>query len=365
MSLQATLRNAPDYPAVGEIAVYDAPASGKEKFKIANGAGGYAVTNITEDPNGESFNKQTYLWFEVEFPGKLKGWVRDEYVVLSGDGSAYGLGKLDVPMGAFTLVHGSANLPTEINPPTPEPSAEPTSVASPLERVLRVALDITATFEGGYSSYQANPNDKGIISYGRFQFTLAHGALYKVVKLYVDTAQTSAVASQLRGNYLSRIAAKDATLQGDDTLKTLLREAAREIEMQNAQNLIAKEKYWDVILELSAKPRGIVKPLSLALMMDMGINHGIYHDYFTETEKALGVPERSAMPANGATEEVYFQRVAKLRQERMYTLADRYGWGGLKVRADFWVNLIAKGDWNLDGTNGVIEPKAGRTVNTR
>lgn len=368
MTLKATIRNAPDYPATGEIAIFDAPASDKMVFKIANGANGFDVLNIKEDPNKESFNNQPYLWFELQFPANMKGWVRDEYVLLEGDGSKYGLGELTVPTGAFTLIHGAASLPTDTNPPAPEPepTAEPAIenvTTNDLDRVVRVALDMTATFEGGYSTYQNY--DDGIISYGRFQFTLAGGALYKVVKSYVDTS-TSDTASQIKSQYLNRISKKDKTLQNDDTLKQLLREAARESAMQNAQNTVAKEKYWDLVIRLSAEPRGVTTPLGRAMIMDMAINHGPYHDYFTETEKKLGVKERSKMPENGAKEEDFIRETAKLRRERMYRLADAKGWGGLKVRVDFWVNLIASGDWNLKGdSNGKIYPKAGREVNTR
>ncbi|MEO0563391.1 MAG: chitosanase [Chloroflexota bacterium] len=366
MSLTATVRNAPDYPAVGEIEIYDGPASGNEVFKWANGAGGLQVLDIKEDPMGDSFNNQPYLWFELQFPGSMTGWVCDEYVMLEGDGSKFGLGRMDEPMSAFSLVHGSANVPTEQNEPREtELADDPTPEGGePLQfdRVVRVALDITATFEGGYSSYQANPNDKGIISYGRFQFTLAHGALFKVLNEYLKNSSTE-TATALKSDYLGRVGNKDATLVGDNTFKALLRAAAKEVAMQNAQNKIAKEKYWDIIMELSAGPRGIVTPLGQALMLDMGINHGVYHDYFTLAEQALGVPERSKMPGNGATEQAFFQQVVAKRKERMYRLADKYGWDGLKVRVDFWVDIINAGDWDLNGdASGKVYPKSGREV---
>lgn len=367
MSLTATVRNAPDFPPVGEIDIYAAPAGADVVFKWANGAGGLAVLAVQEDPTGAGFNDQPYLWFQLQFPGNLTGWVRDAYVVLAGDGSAYGLGKLEVPQGAFELVHGAANIPTDNNPPREAPADTPPATDSPLmfDRVLRAALDITATFEGGYSSYQDNPNDKGIVSYGRFQFTLAHGALFKVVNAYVQNA-SSDVAARLKREYLARVGGKDAALRDDANFKALLKEAAAEVAMQNAQNQIAKEKYWDVIMTLSAAPRGIVTPLGRALMLDMGINHGIYHDYFTLAEEALGVPERSKMPDNGASEQDFFAFVVNKRKERMYALADKHGWGGLKVRADFWVKLVEAGDWDLQGdADGKVYPKSGRAVTVR
>jgi hypothetical protein len=367
MSLTATIRNAPDHAPVGEIAVYDAPASGKQAFKWANGAGGLSVLGVQDDPTGASFNDQPHLWFQLQFPGNMTGWVRDEYVVLEGDASAYGLGKLEVPQGAFELIHGVANIPTDNNPPRNEEpeTEESTSDKLTFDRVVQAALDITATFEGGYSSYQANSNDKGIVSYGRFQFTLAHGALFKVVNIYVKNANTD-TAKRIQRDYLSRIGSKDASLRGDNTFKSLLKEAAKETAMQNAQNQIAKEKYWDIIMKLSAEPRGIVSPLGRALMLDMGVNHGIYTDYFTLAEESLGVPERSKMPDNGGNEHDFFKFVVNKRKERMYALADRHGWGGLKVRADFWVKMVEAGDWELRGdADGKVYPKRGREVTVR
>ncbi len=368
MSLTANVRNAPDYPPVGEIEIYDAPASDNVVFKWANGAGGLSVLSVKDDPSGAGFNDQPYLWFQLQFPGNMTGWVRDEYVVLEGDGSAYGLGHLEVPIGAFELIHGAANIPTDKNPPREEKPETVDTVADAIQfdRAVRGALDITATFEGGYSSYQANPNDKGIVSYGRFQFTLAHGALFKVVNLYVKNATTSDTAKRIKRDYLSRVGSKDASLRGDDDFKTLLKAAAAETDMQNAQNQIAKEKYWDVIIKLSAEPRGIITPLGRALMLDMGINHGIYHDYFTLAEELLSVPERTKMPDNGASEQDFFKFVVNKRKERMYALADKHGWGGLKVRADFWVKMIEAGDWNLEGDiDGKVYPKSGREVSVR
>lgn len=364
MTLKATIRNAPDYPAVGEIEVYEVAGGDKVRFKMANGASGFEVLSAKEDPKGEQFNGQPYLWFELQFSGSMSGWVRDEYIVLEGDGKKFGLGQLTVPTGAFTLIHGAGSLPTDTNPPSEAPADEPPAAApSGLDRVVRVALDLTATFEGGYSTYQNY--DDGIISYGRFQFTLAGGALFKVVNEYISHS-TSETAQALKAQYLSRIGSKDEALRNDDTLKQLLRTAAREEAMQNAQNHVAKIKYWDLVVKLSAEPRGVQTPLGRAIMMDMAINHGPYHDYFTESEKAVGVAERSKMPSNGTTEAVFFKAVTDLRKERMYRLADKHGWGGLKVRADFWVDMVARGDWNLEGdADGKIYPKSGREVNAR
>ncbi len=59
-----------------------------------------------------------------------------------------------------------------------------------LDNIKRAAFNITAAFEGGgYSSYQNY--DKGVVSYGRFQFTLASGSLFTVLEQYLAQATGS------------------------------------------------------------------------------------------------------------------------------------------------------------------------------
>ncbi|MFZ4828451.1 MAG: chitosanase [Phototrophicaceae bacterium] len=368
MTLLATIRNAPDYPAIGEIDVYDAPASGKMLFKIANGSSNREVVGVAEDPNGAIFNGQPYLWFQMKFPGNMLGWVRDEYIDLEGDATAYGVGMLTKRTSAFELIHGAASQPTESSPSAPESNqAEapaPTSVAVPLggfEPLIRAALDITATFEGGYASYQNH--DSGIVSYGRFQFTLAGGALYKVVSLYIKTSTTD-LAKQLNDLYLTRIRDKDAALRTDNGLKDLLRKAAQDEAMRYAQDEIAKQKYWNLVQDLSIQPRGLVTPLSQALIFDMAINHGSQHDMLTLAEETLGLQPRGKKTLD--TERPFTTTLANIRKDRLYKLADKHNYGGLKVRADFWVNMIAQADWDLQGdAKGLVYPKPGREVKVR
>ena len=368
MTLFATIRNAPDYPAIGEINVYDAPASGKMLFKIANGSSNREVIGVAEDPSGAIFNGQPYLWFQMKFPGNMVGWVRDEYIDLEGDATAYGVGILNKRTSAFDLIHGAASQPTESSPSATEanqPETPTTVVAAvPLtgfEPLIRAALDITATFEGGYASYQNH--DSGIVSYGRFQFTLAGGALYKVVSLYVKTSSTD-LAKQLNDLYLSRIRDKDAALRTDEGLKELLRKAAQDEAMRYAQDEIAKQKYWNLVQDLSIQPRKLMTALAQALIFDMAINHGSQHDMLTLAEETLGQEPRSHKTLD--TEKPFTATLANIRKDRLYKLADKHNYGGLKVRADFWVNLVTQGDWDLQGdAKGLVYPKPGREVKVR
>lgn len=227
--------------------------------------------------------------------------------------------------------------------------------------IRRAAFNITAAFEGaGYGSYQNI--DKGIVSYGRFQFTLASGSLFTVLERYLAASQTE-TAQALRSGYLQRIHDRDETLRNDSELKRLLLLAANENAMEAAQDSVATDKYWDLVQELSIQPRNIQTPLGQALLFDMAINHGPRHDMIGLAEEALGVPSRSRVPDNGVPEAALIRQVALVRQDRMHRLADKHGLGGLRDRGDFWVQMADSGDFELTGDEGgLVRVKSGRWV---
>lgn len=354
--MQVTIQNAPDTPPAGEVAVYDAPSGASAAFHIANGAGRFDVLAVERQP--------PHTWFQVQFPGGLTGWLQDEFLTLQGDGTAFGFGQIAQPTSAFELTHHADRLTTDEGIPTPPPKdeIEPAEDDRPhtLPPLIRTALDITAAFEGGYSSYQNH--DRGIVSYGRFQFTLASGALFGVLSRYVADATTD-TARQLREQYLSRVERHDERLRNDDKLRRLLEAAASDPIMQRAQDAAAREQYWDLVQELSIQPRGVQTALGQALLFDMAINHGAYHNMLTLAEEAFGVPLKSRMPDNGVNEKDFIAKVAEIRQDRMHRLADKYGYGGLRVRGDFWMSLVIQQDWGLMGDeHGMLHPKLGRAV---
>ncbi len=230
-----------------------------------------------------------------------------------------------------------------------------------LENIRRAAFNITAGFEGtGYAAYQTY--DKGIVSYGRFQFTLASGSLFTVLERYLAKAGTETAAA-LRDHYLQRVQARDEGLRQDADFKRLLLAAATDPAMEAVQDAVATEKYWDVVQALSIQPRNIQTPLGQALIFDMGINHGPRHDMLGLAEKALGAPPRSRLPENGLQEPDLIRQVALVRQERLHRLADKLNLGGLRTRGDFWVRLAEIGDFGLIGDeHGLVEVLPGRWV---
>ncbi|NWF69469.1 MAG: chitosanase [Chloroflexi bacterium] len=290
---------------------------------------------------------QPDAWIKVRTAAGVEGFVSAQFV--QAESSA------DAPSAAPAVM--AATIPSS-------PSA---SVAMPAvndeTRVRRAAFAITAAFEGhGYAAYQNY--DSGIISYGRFQFTLAGGSLANVVNMYLN-ASVSKVAEDLRASYQQRLIAKDASLQNDSRLKELLLLAAAEQAMQDAQDEAARVGYWQQMLDLSANPRGLQLPLSLALLFDMAINHGLRHPHLGNAETALNVQPRSRIGENGLTEQQLISETAKQRRDFMYRFADKNNLPGLKVRGDFWMNLVTQNDWTLSGgVNGTVNVN-GRIIQVR
>lgn len=213
-------------------------------------------------------------------------------------------------------------------------------------RVRAVAFGITSRFEGG--SYQTcQMDDSGILSYGRFQFTLASGVLGRVVDRYIDDSG-SQIASSL-GEYRTRIESRDAGLRHDARLRELLVAAGREPEMRQIQDDEARNSYWEPTRRMALQPRNLRTPLAHALLFDISINFGLGDGFLRIAERELGVPERSRADQNGLGESRLLTRVAELRKMSHDRQAERDNLPGLRVRGDFWLNLVQAGDWQLHG----------------
>jgi len=344
-------------------------------FKKPVGLGSLPIMEVAPDSANEGLNGKTYQWFRLTFLDNTTGWVRDDLIEVQGDLSAFGYGTVAQPANAFMLTRqqmtGAAG-----NAPAPSPSPAPAQTAPPpaaqmvtppaagtvsfdLHRVKKASFVVTAAFEGsGYAAY--NNYDAGIISYGLIQFTLAAGSLFTVVDKYLATS-ASATANGLRG-YADRIKMHDASLRDDMNLKQLLLAAANEAEMQRAQDEVASANYWDKVVEGYITPRGLKLPLSYALLFDMGVNFGTGHKFVRMAEEQLGVPVRSRPGENGITEEQLMAKVADLRKTSHYNQAARDNLPGLKVRGDFWVTRVNKGDWNFMGDADGLVDVGGRKV---
>ena len=315
---------------------------------LAVGTSDLTVREVRADEQQKAYmSGKIYQWFNVDLPDGARGWIRDDLLEIVGDCGSFGYSNLSTPTAAFTLTRRDVIV---------QPDGDP-------DRVRKAAFNITAGFEGGgYATYQNR--DDGVISYGRFQFTLASGSLFSVVDKYLQRA-TGTTADQLRSQYYEPIKARDANLRTDQNLKNLLVAAAPDPTMQAAQDAVATEVYWNAAMNLSAVPRNINSPLGRALLFDMAINHGLRHDMIALAEGALSLPVRGRLP-DLATEKLLIARLAEVRQERMNRLAEKLNAPGLKQRGDFWVAYVATNDWDLLGDlNGNVTIKPGRTVQVR
>ena len=356
----ATIRSAPD-----NSLAYARNAPGMNGLILGyfpNGVSGYRVLELRLDSTG-------FAWLRLDVLAGVGAWVKSDRINIVGDCSTVGYGVVAQPTQASSLTRNETPKNPQPQPPKPTPPPTPTPIPAPppsdsLARVRAAAFNITSGFEGGaYDTYQTY--DAGIVSYGRFGFTLASGSLFSVLDRYLSKA-TSSVAGQLRTLYLQRVHDRDASLRTDTILRDLLRAAAPDAIMQAAQNDIATELYWNVIRDVSIVPRNITLPLSMAFLFDTGINNGVYHSMITDAEQALHVPSHSRVPDNGISEQQLLIKVASIRHDLLYNIANSRNLPGLKPRADFWVGIMQAGDWNLQGDGGGnVLIKTGRSVQVR
>lgn len=312
------------------------------------GTRGLKILNVESDEQLHNRDGKVYQWFRLRLPDGQTGWVRDDLLEIAGDCAPFGYPRLAAPAPAFSLTRAPAQ------PPTPEQ-----------ERARRAAFNITASFEsGGYDSYQSH--DSGVISYGRFQFTLQSGSLYLVVEKYLEAVPSGDAAEKLRDLYLERLKKRDRSLRDDATLRDLLTKAAEDEAMRQAQDAVATDVYWRRISDLNIAPRRIVTPLGQAFVFDAGLHHGLYHNLLSLAETALGVAPRSRVGENGVTEQALIRQAALLRRDRLDLFARQWGLPGLKRRGGFWLALMDVGDWMLYGDlRGEVETLPGRRVVVR
>ena len=370
-----------DNPTITEVNVRSGPNRNYAAlFRTLVGTSGLPVLEVRADDQNTVFQGHLFQWFRVTFPNNQEGWVRDDLVQISGDGGNFGYGVIAQPTDASKVARnlvvgviapgqeiGSGTqtaAPAPAKPPfvsaAPTPVVAPTPSAAPIpavtaiggdtpDRVRRAAFNVTGGFEGGgYATYQTY--DSGIISYGRFQFTLAAGSFLTVINRYIERSNSPA-AGELRG-YVPRINAKDEGLRQDARLKELCIGAASDLVMQQIQDEVAVEGFYQPVVDLTIIPRGIMLPLSYALIFDIAINHGRFNHLIPKTEDVLGVPSKSRLGENGANEVQFTTTLANVRRDNLYALAEKLKLPGLRNRGDFWVGIVGAGDWSLQGDGG-------------
>lgn len=288
-------------------------------------------------------------WVHVRTPNQIEGWAA-AWLLKPAPGS-----EIPDPLPEREVIQVESNL-------NPTDGINNSLLADEDTRVRTVAFEITTTFEGGsFASFQNI--DDGIISFGKFQFTLQSGILGILVSQYIE--RSASATAQALNAFSARLQARDESLRDNTTLEQLLKDTATDPIMQQLQLNMAIERFWKPIHTLAIDPRGLKHPLTRALLFDIALNFGMGDKFVRNAENEFHVPERSRIGENGVTEEQLITRVAALRKKSHDLQAEADNLPGLKVRGNFWVDLVNKGDWQLQGdAEGIILVK-GRKIKVR
>lgn len=342
----ASVRVLSDYASIN---LRDGPGMHHNRVGVVTvGTGGLLVLDVRADEFDADAVGQVYQWFQVRLPDGAVGWLRDDLIDIVGDCADFGYDRLSQPTFANAIERDRDGAVVD------------------LARIRAAAFNITSAFEGsGYAAYQNE--DAGVVSYGRFQFTLASGSLFSVLDKYLSLEQEGDFAAgKLRTLYLDRVRERDESLRSDRPFRSLLQQAATSPAMQLAQDRIATDLYWERVQEQSIQPRGITTALGQAFLFDAGIQHGVYNNLLEQAEAQLGLPAESHVGTRGITEQRLITLTAAIRRSRLAQIAAGQNLPGLIVRGDFWVTLCARGDWNLSGdADGMLLVKPGQTVQVR
>ncbi len=203
---------------------------------------------------------------------------------------------------------------------------------------------ITSIFESGRPEGRADAyqtQDAGIISYGKHQATLGSGTLNQVMKAYFQRS-SSPTSQKLKQEYAERIRAGDKNLRDDAELRRLLLEAAREPAMEEAQDAIFDQNFYQPAIN-RAKTTHVSTPLGLACLYDTKIQGGM-DIVLKEVTNKLGGTIGETGPNGPIDEETWIRVFLDLREARLHRLADRYEAEGNEINAKWLRTSIFRVD---------------------
>lgn len=216
------------------------------------------------------------------------------------------------------------------------------------DQAQKMAFDITGSFEGGKPN-SLQTYDAGIISYGMHQATLASGSLYNVLERYTELSKTS--NSEGISKYLLRVESRDITLRNDEVFLNLLRDAASESAMVQAQNEIFSKHYYEPAKDKAATD-GVTSPLGIAIYYDTNIQGGLEYIRRATNENFI---------QSTPTEQEWLSSFLDERRNYLLAVADNKRKEGLendakylensassKGRLGVLENLVDAGNLNLD-----------------
>ena len=207
------------------------------------------------------------------------------------------------------------------------------------KRTIQAIVNVfeTGSPVGDYSRVTLLPGDPGHLTYGRSQTTLASGNLARLINDYCAAAH-GVTAERLRP-YLSRLAAGDVTLDQDARLRTLLRDAASDEAMRQAQDALFDRAYWDPALA-AAQSLGLQTALGTAVVYDSRI-HGAWVRLRNATTASAGAP--SVPPCN---EHKWISAYITIRHQWLATHANPI-LRNTVYRMQTFAQLLAASNWDL------------------
>lgn len=183
---------------------------------------------------------------------------------------------------------------------------------------------ITSVYESGRpsgdpSAYQTY--DAGVISYGKHQATLASGNLNRVLQAYFQRS-SSAVSQSLKNEYATRVAQLDASLRNDGRLKELLLQAAQEPAMNDAQDAVFDQNFYQPAIT-QAQANRITSPLGLACIYDTLIQGGLSQILPIVKQQLGGLIGDTGSNGVVINEAAWIAAFLNEREARLLRLADR------------------------------------------
>lgn len=152
--------------------------------------------------------------------------------------------------------------------------------------------------------------------------------------------------------YTDDIGVQKESLKSDQIFLGLLRAAAKDKRMRDAQDKVADELYWLKAINRDVRPRQLRTVYAYALALDLGTNTGIENGWWRGGEQDVNLPNMADADMRrvlGVTEEELLLAVAKRRLRYFGPWSDEHGFPGLRKRCQAWVDWAEAGNWKLDG----------------
>jgi chitosanase len=189
----------------------------------------------------------------------------------------------------------------------------------------------TGRVRGDYGGIAVIPGDTGHLSYGRSQASLGSGSLFTLLSDYC-TQRNAVYAAQLAA-YLPRFQQCDVSLDTDDAVRKLLKQASHDVVMQRTQDRFFTASFLTPALE-AARRVGITQPLGQAVVYDSHIQGG-----WSRLRSRVGAVTAAR------DEQLWIRTYIGVRRKWLLSLDPPLP--ATVYRMDAFADLIAAGNWLL------------------